>query len=139
MSFFSSLEIIICNYVVMDINYICGNHFVMYANNKYYITHLKLMYVNYTSVKKKERERDVLGYSCCSWEIDDNIFSFPLFLVALLPFRTPLRDHYVKPGEASHQNIRFSFPVSLLCLCDRAEVWVSQTLTRPDCEPSPWP
>ena len=48
MSFFSSLEIIICNCMVMDLNYTCGNHFVMYANNKYYVTHLKLVYVKYT-------------------------------------------------------------------------------------------
>ena len=61
MSFFSSLEIIICNYVVMDVNYTCENHFVMYANNKYYITHLKLTYVNYTSMKKKKEKMRFLG------------------------------------------------------------------------------
>ena len=106
--------------MVMDLNYTCGNHFAIYANSKYYVTHMKLVDVSYTSFKKKEIEKEVLGYSCCSLDIDENIFSFPFFLVALSPLRT-LRDHYVKPGEASHQNVRFSFPVSFLCLCDRAE------------------
>ena len=54
MSFFSSLEIIICNCMVMDVNYTCGNHFGMYANSKYYVTHLKLVDVSYTSFKKKK-------------------------------------------------------------------------------------
>ena len=107
--------------MVMDVNYTCGNHFGMYTNSKYYVTHLKLVDVSYTSFKKKEIEKEVLGYSCCSSDIDENIFFFPLFLVALSPFRTPLRGHCVKPGEARHQNIRFSLPVSFLCLCDRAE------------------
>lgn len=88
MSFFSSLEKIICNCMVMDLNYTCGYHFEMYANNKYYVTHLKLMYISYTSLEKKKKKRkEVLGYSCCSLVIDENIFSFPLFLVALSPFR----------------------------------------------------
>ena len=138
MSFFSSLEKIICNCMVMDLNYTRGNHFVMYANNKYYVTHLKLMYISYTSLEKKKKKRkEVLGYSCCSLVIDENIFSLPLFLVALSPFRTPLRDHCVKPGEASHQNVRFSFPVSFLCLCDRAEAWASQGLARLTVSPAP--
>lgn len=72
----------------MDLNYTCGTHFAMYADNKYYVTHLKLMYISYSSLKKKkEKRKEVLGYSCCSLDIDKNIFSFPLFLVALSPFR----------------------------------------------------
>lgn len=123
--------------MVMDVNYTCGNHFAIYANSKYYVTHLKLVDVSYTSFKKKEIEKEVLGYSCCSLDIDENIFSFPFFLVALSPLRTPLRGHCVKPGEASHQNVRFSFPVSFLCLCDRAEAWASQALARLAVSPAP--
>ena len=73
-------------------------------------------------------------------EIRGNILSFPLwFPVGSFPFRTPLGDHYVNPGEACHQNFRFSSPVSLLCLPKRAETRASQAPARPDCEPSPWP
>ena len=67
MSFFSSLEKIICNCMVMDLNYTRGNHFVMYANNKYYVTHLKLMYVSYTPLKKKRKGRRFLGIHAVVW------------------------------------------------------------------------
>jgi len=77
-----------------------------------------------------------LGIHAVVWTLMRTFSLFPFFLL-LFHLTTPLRDHYVKPGEASHQNVRFSFPVSFLCLCDRAEAWASQALARLAVSPAP--
>lgn len=68
-----------------------------------------------------------LGVHAVEFEGWEHFLSF-LFLVALSPFRTPVRDHCVTPVKASHQTC--SFPPSLLCLFEKAE--------RPG-PPTSWP